>query len=624
MSSSATCVRWRFLTWPAVVLGMSATLAWSAPPEEANPDEAASENVSTPSDLPADAIDLTDKVEVTVNGALRSSGRKAHSVSFTIKNISEEDLQGPIIVLVDETGIEALKLIETTGKLSDGRPYVEIMNDRVELKAGRSIRSEKLNFATDEAVTAQVRDQFELKIRVCRLDPTAVAQDDTDENIPGKNYSWKQFDRVVSIQEKWTMPLFRQGQGQVYGTGVAENEEGELVVRVYTQRSGTDEILPTTVDGVPVQVQTIGAMFEATHPSNSIIYENGRAKQGQGGKVQGPPRVDASTAPDGTVSPQFSGPGGDPTIRFDRPVPIGVSISNANRIFDEEGPLCYAGTLGCRCVDSLGNLYVLTNCHVGGAFEFEPEGDPIPIGFVTGGIGEPIVQPGTLDDGFFFCLDSTDLDDPIVLQQFFDLVDNNQIGTLSDIETIITTEFAQFDTYGEEFLISPNVMDASVVAVDATTTSFDTPIGGYDAIQRTPLERPLPGIPVKKYGRTTIYTEGVIGAVNVTTLVGYGLADTGLFIHQIELYNPRGFQPLGAPGDSGSLLVTDLPGDKRDRQPVGLLFAGGGGSTLANPIGPVLARFGLVIDDGTGDPAQAGVSGTMGGAIGPVIPITLP
>ena len=605
---------------------MAATLAWSAPPEESTPNEAASENVSTPSDLPADAVDLTDKVEVTVNGALRSGGRKAHSVSFSVKNISEEDLKGPIIVLVDSTGIEALKLIETTGKLSDGRPYVEIMNDRVDLEAGKSIRSEKLHFTTEEAITAQVRGQFELKIRVCRLDPTAVAQDDTEENIPGKNYSWKQFDRVVSIQEKWTMPLIRQGKGQAYGTGVAEDANGDLVVRVYTERSSTDDMLPETVDGVPVEILTVGQMFRADHPTNNIIYENGRPKSGQGGKVQGPPRVEGSTSEDGTITPSFSGPAGDPTIRFARPVPIGVSIANASRILDiDPGPQCYSGTLGCRCVDSLGNLFVLTNNHVAAAFEIEPDGDPIPIGFVTGGIGDSIVQPGTGDDGFIFCF--LDLTDPINLQAYFDFVNDNQIGVLSDFETIVTTELATFDEI--PFPIPPrNYMDAAIVAVDATTTSFDTPLGGYDTIQRTPYERPLPGVPVKKYGRTSIYTEGSIGAVNVSTFVGpYGIADTAFFVHQLELSNFRGFQPFGQPGDSGSLIVTNLPGEKTDRQAVGLLFAGGpsgfGDVTIANPIGPILARFGLVIDDGTASPAQAGVSGTMGGAIGPVIPIDL-
>jgi hypothetical protein len=52
---------------------------------------------------------------------------------------------------------------------------------------------------------------------------------------------------------------------------------------------------------------------------------------------------------------------------------------------------------------------------------------------------------------------------------------------------------------------------------------------------------------------------------------------------------------FSAGGDSGSLIVSDglLLADKR---PVGLLFAGTGSSTLANPIDLVLDRFNVKID----------------------------
>ena len=63
------------------------------------------------------------------------------------------------------------------------------------------------------------------------------------------------------------------------------------------------------------------------------------------------------------------------------------------------------------------------------------------------------------------------------------------------------------------------------------------------------------------------------------------------------------------------------PGSPDDGRPLGLLFAGGPSGaidiTLANPIGPILTRYGLQIDDGAGPPYQPGVSGTMGGAIAP-------
>ena len=49
--------------------------------------------------------------------------------------------------------------------------------------------------------------------------------------------------------------------------------------------------------------------------------------------------------------------------------------------------------------------------------------------------------------------------------------------------------------------------------------------------------------------------------------------------------------PFSAPGDSGSLVVT-----QGGNEPVGLLFAGGDGLTIATPIDLVLQRFGVTID----------------------------
>ena len=54
---------------------------------------------------------------------------------------------------------------------------------------------------------------------------------------------------------------------------------------------------------------------------------------------------------------------------------------------------------------------------------------------------------------------------------------------------------------------------------------------------------------------------------------------------------------FSAGGDSGSLIVSDGV-LMADRCPVGLLFAGSPTSTIANPIGVVLDRFGVAIDDG--------------------------
>ena len=83
-----------------------------------------------------------------------------------------------------------------------------------------------------------------------------------------------------------------------------------------------------------------------------------------------------------------------------------------------------------------------------------------------------------------------------------------------------------------------------------------------------------------KSGRTTGVTRGKIVGLNSTTRVGYG-EGTATFVDQIILKNNQG-RDMSGPGDSGSLILTD------DLRPLCLLFAGGGGTTIANPIKYVL------------------------------------
>jgi hypothetical protein len=93
-------------------------------------------------------------------------------------------------------------------------------------------------------------------------------------------------------------------------------------------------------------------------------------------------------------------------------------------------------------------------------------------------------------------------------------------------------------------------------------------------------------MPVRKCGRTTQSTLGIITAIHVTIKVGYGAGRVALFKDQVQI---RGVgKDFSAPGDSGSLVVT-----AGTRQPTALLFAGGGGLTFANPIGRVIAAVGI-------------------------------
>ena len=91
---------------------------------------------------------------------------------------------------------------------------------------------------------------------------------------------------------------------------------------------------------------------------------------------------------------------------------------------------------------------------------------------------------------------------------------------------------------------------------------------------------------VGKSGRTTGLTQGRVTQIGVSVNVNYGGGRVALFRNQIAIQSVNA-NPFSAGGDSGSLIWHWATGVR----PVGLLFAGGGGTTFANPIGAVLAAL---------------------------------
>jgi hypothetical protein len=94
---------------------------------------------------------------------------------------------------------------------------------------------------------------------------------------------------------------------------------------------------------------------------------------------------------------------------------------------------------------------------------------------------------------------------------------------------------------------------------------------------------------VGKSGRTTQLTRGIVTDCSATIRVNYSGGKVALFADQMAIRGIGG--NFSAGGDSGSLIWT---WDAR-RNPVGLLFAGGGGVTFANKIGRVLSLLDIVI-----------------------------
>jgi hypothetical protein len=218
----------------------------------------------------------------------------------------------------------------------------------------------------------------------------------------------------------------------------------------------------------------------------------------------------------------------------DRPVPTGVSVSH---------PEVTAGTLGALVVDGGGQRYVLSSNHV-----LADENQ--------GGIGDHMIQPGTVDGGSAG-------------------VPAHRLGQLSDFEPIV---------YCGNPCTNSNVIDAAIAEV-GTNVLPQNWCGWAPTSQPVPPAALVPGqTVVKKCGRTTGSTSGVVSFVNATLLVQYG-GGVARFVDQIVTTD------MSNGGDSGSLMVDTL------NRPVALLTGGSGdgsnGYTFGNPIGSVLSRFGV-------------------------------
>jgi hypothetical protein len=220
-----------------------------------------------------------------------------------------------------------------------------------------------------------------------------------------------------------------------------------------------------------------------------------------------------------------------------RPAPGGVSIGNCTRVM--------AGTLGCL-VRRGNQVFVLSNNHVMALSNTAPIGSLIP-------------QPGRLDGG---------------------ICPQDAIARL--------TQFIPITFQGQCNFVDAAIAQASPALVDRRILR---PGGVRQALVPPVVPAPVLNMLVQKSGRTTQYRRGIVDAINVTLNVDYSpLGGIARFCRQFRV---RGIGVIFSDrGDSGS-LVTTLPANN----PVGLLFAGNAANnqTFCNPIGPVLAAFGVTI-----------------------------
>jgi hypothetical protein len=217
-------------------------------------------------------------------------------------------------------------------------------------------------------------------------------------------------------------------------------------------------------------------------------------------------------------------------VAAQRPTRCGVSVGHFR---------VSAGTLGClvRPPGAQGRAFILSNNHV-----LANMNDAV--------VGDGVLEPGRDDGG--------DPEDPIAV--------------LTDFEPLDFSAPNQFDAAIAELRDQASVLPE--IAVIGRVQAPDGPPAVHQS--------------VRKHGRTTLHTVGVVRGIAEDIPVKYANGRTAVFEDQIAITGVGGdFARLG---DSGSLVV-----DAVTRAPVALLFAVGWGTTFASRIRPVLDRFGVEI-----------------------------
>jgi hypothetical protein len=244
-----------------------------------------------------------------------------------------------------------------------------------------------------------------------------------------------------------------------------------------------------------------------------------------------------------------------PTDRF-RPAPGGISVGHV---------AITAGTLGCW-VTKNGQKVMLSNNHVlanSNAAE----------------IGDPILQPGPFDGG------GVSQDQIANLTQFVPISFEGEPSECRFANAVISvfnlgcriinsnTRYTLAKVQAEE-----NLVDAAI-ATPLNPADVKDEILNIGQIQST-VEGEL-GMAIKKSGRTTGFTTGVIEQIDVSANVQYGAGQVALFTDQLL----AGAMSQG--GDSGSAVL-----DENNRL-TGLLFAGSDTTTIINRIENVFRALGV-------------------------------
>ena len=239
----------------------------------------------------------------------------------------------------------------------------------------------------------------------------------------------------------------------------------------------------------------------------------------------------------------------------------GIGITNPKGNYPN---LLSVGTLGFFLQDDSGNQYLVSNNHVIG-------------GSNAANIGDPVVQPGTLD--------LTNIE----FQLMPTLTDLERTLKIAELSAIVKLNYRTNNN------IPINKVDAAMAKLTNSDRLLDAlnqlAYGGRIVNVAAPYEiNPNTGAiegsaRVYKVGRTTGYTEGIVTAVAATSNIPYG-NNRAFFNQQIIVQaTPDNGNSFSQKGDSGSGVLNER------HELVGLLFAGSTQQTLVNPINLVLTEL---------------------------------
>lgn len=240
-----------------------------------------------------------------------------------------------------------------------------------------------------------------------------------------------------------------------------------------------------------------------------------------------------------------------------RPAPGGVSLGHY---------VITAGTLGAFVKDkSTGQVLILSNNHV-------------MANSNDASIGDAILQPGPADGGRSPQDRIADLE-RFVRIQFSSGGNGGSICSVAKGVSGFLNFFAKM--CGSQSRLLPTRIETENNEVDAalakpvSSSAITNDIIDIGVITGT--KQATIGMSVRKSGRTTATSSGVIQTLSTNVDVGYGGSNVATFENQIVAND------MSDPGDSGSLIV-----DGSEPKAVGLLFAGSDTSTILNQIDRVL------------------------------------